>query len=257
MLFSKYSRLLLVLFLVPTFFLLFSAPNNAAACSRGIGDHVMAVATTYSNYRFVYLKPTDVIDKSIRQQYPKSGLYSADDSRKLIWELTDKWQPDNEAALYATSDGKYLIKRDGTFLGGSITFYKEGRYVKEYFRTFFEDAPPTLSPHLQCFYEWFSQETFDEKTGRFYFRAANQKTYTFDIYTGNFLGVTPVSSPTASVTTGSLAEAVSPEKIPVSPDNSNNLWIIITAGAILWFIGGAGLLAIWRLKISSQREKRD
>lgn len=231
----KISRLLLILFLIPSFFFVAARPGDAAACISSPVDYTLV--TTNSKYKLVYLAPYSNLSNSIRQSYSKSGLYDVNNPGRMLWSFDDsynRWHDDSSALLYATEDGKYLVKRSGILRADGLSFYKEGELLKNYNVDFFEAKWPADS--MSCFNNWFVKSEFerlDEAAGRFYLTAPNQKTYIFDIYSGDFLGFQELFN--------------EPELLYTSP-NEISPWLIVAGGTLVWFVVGGGLLTGWWLK---------
>lgn len=229
----KISRLLLILFLMPSLFFMTAKPDTAAACSSNTVDYTLL--TTNSKYKLVYLAAYSKLSNTIRESYPKSGLYDANNPGRMLWTFDNEyyqWNNDSSAMLYATENGKYLVKRSGIFLPTGLSFYKEGQLLKNYKVDFFEAKKPVDT--MSCFNNWFVKsdyERLDEAAGRFYLTAPNQKIYIFNIYTGEFLGFQELFN--------------EPELLYTSP-NEISPWLIVAGGTLLWFVVGGGILSgLW------------
>jgi hypothetical protein len=121
--------------------------------------------------------------REIRQQYARSGLYSNDGSRKLVWEVD--WYSRN---VLVASDGVHLI-RVGPLTTcieeEAVSFFANGKRLRTYGIDELVDRPSKL-PGTVCI-TWLSHSRVDDEKLTFALSTQDGNHFVFDVRSGNII----------------------------------------------------------------------
>ncbi len=130
-------------------------------------------------------------NKSIRDKYNHSGLYSKDNSLEPIW--TVDWYS-YESQIDISLDGKYLIEwaylsyRYSEYDSIAFTLFEDGREIRQYSINEFVSFPFLLSSP----YEWKENSFIDNEKASLWIRTSNGEEYTIDLASGEIVkGISP------------------------------------------------------------------
>lgn len=125
--------------------------------------------------------PEVIINQELRAMYPKSGLYTNDAERRLLWEFAGSlWSE------FISADGVYMVGFDGLPYSPDkvvITFYKHGQPFRHYALAELvdvDDLPRTAGGG----YPWIHERSFDGATNRITLITAGHRHHSFDLTTG-------------------------------------------------------------------------
>lgn len=141
--------------------------------------------TEDGKYLLVMLAPDGgLADPALRQKYPQPGLYPNDGSATPVWTTGwDSWYqnlPDSQ--LYATPDGKYLVRVDRSN-NLALAFYVIGVEVKRY--SLVELVPTLAAPGVRP--DWVTKAELDPIQKRFVVETTTDERLEFNTTTGQRL----------------------------------------------------------------------
>ena len=148
-------------------------------------------------YVFVMLsKSPDAVGTvdTLKQRYPHSGLYRADNSRKPLWRVN--WY---SSQVHISSDGAHLVRIGRTNVAAingqpnvaqlAIAFYRDGKLIKKYLIENLIPDPRSLFRSKEGpGFEWQKRIAFDDESGRLEAALVTGQVKIFDIKTGKMIG---------------------------------------------------------------------
>jgi hypothetical protein len=146
-------------------------------------------ATEDNKFILVMLAPagSGQSDPALRQKYPRSGLYPNDGSTTPVWtaDWASWYQNLPDSRLYATTDGKYLVRLDRS-VNLALAFYVIGVEVRRYglyelVPTLATQTSPAGGP------AWVTKASLDSIQRRFVVETATGERLEFDTTTGQRL----------------------------------------------------------------------
>ena len=170
---------------------LFVAPPIAV-----FGDEANSYEQLSPNGKYVFVmlsKSPDTGGKvdTLKQRYPHSGLYRANNSRKSLWRVN--WYSSH---VHISSDGMHLVRigmTNITAINGkpnmaqlALSFYRNGTLIKKYLIENLIPDPRSLFKSRGGF-EWQNRIAFDDASGRLEATLVTGQVKTFDTKTGNII----------------------------------------------------------------------
>lgn len=143
-------------------------------------------------YVFVMLSKTPdqggIVD-TLKQRYPHSGLYRADNSRKPLWRVN--WYA---SRVHVSSDGIHLVRLGRVLISSingkpemtqlAISFYKNGKLTRKYSVGELTGGAAALIKSGDGF-KWHKRIAFDDSSEKLDVTTITGQKYLFDIKSGS------------------------------------------------------------------------
>ena len=169
----------------------------AAAPIAALADEAHSYEQLSPNGKFVFVMLSKSPDTggnvdTLKQRYPHSGLYRANNSRKSLWRVN--WY---SSRVHISSDGTHLVRIGRTNVAAisgkpnmaqlAIAFYRNGSLIKKYLIENLIPDPRSLFRSKDGF-EWQNRIAFDDASGRLEVALVTGQVKEFNIRTGSIIG---------------------------------------------------------------------